>query len=323
MYSVMNRRGLLVTCATTLAAPAVAQSGFPNRPIQLIVPWPPGGGTDGQLRSLAEIASRRFGQPIIIENRGGASGTLAAVTMAGTRRSDGYLIGQMPVTAFRLSLMSRRPAYDPLTDFTYIIQLTGYLFCVVVRPDSPWRTWQELLAHAKANPGKVTYSTSGVGTTNHLTMERIAALHGIEWLHVPFRGTAEAVQNVLGGTIDVSVTSASASLIEQGQLRLLVTWGEERSKRFPDVPNLRETGTDIVAASPYGLAAPKNLDAGIVRELHDVFKAALFDPSHTTALDLYDMPRMYLGTEDYVAAVRRSVAEEAAIIRRLGLQALD
>jgi tripartite-type tricarboxylate transporter receptor subunit TctC len=302
-----------------LAAPAVAQAGFPNRPIRLIVPWPPGGATDGQLRSLAELASRRLGQPIVIENRGGASGTMGAVAMAGMRNADGYTISQMPATVFRFPLMSRRPSFDALTDFTYIIQLVGYMFGVVVRADAPWQTWQEFVAHAKANPDSVSYSTPGVGTSNHLIMERIAEYHGIQWLHVPFRGSAESLQSVLGRNVVASADSAWGQLVADGEMRLLATWGPERSKRFPQVPTLREAGTDIVATSPYGLAGPKGMDPGIVRVLHDAMKEALFDPVQGEIIDRFDMPRIYLNTEDYMASVRESVAIEKAIIERLGL----
>jgi len=318
----IGRRSMLALAAVGgLAAPVVAQSGFPNRPIRLIVPWPPGGSTDGQLRSLADLASRHFGQTVVIENRSGASGTLAAATMANEQRGDGHLVGQMPVTVFRLPLMSRRPTFDPLADFTYIIHLTGYLFGVVVRADSPWRSWQEFLAYAKANPGKVSYGSPGVGTTLHLTMERIAEQQGIEWLHVPFRGGADNIQAVLNGSTQANADSTGwAPLVDEGRLRLLVTWGAERAKRFPNVPTLRETGTDIVAASPYGLAGPKGIDPGVVRVLHDGFKAALHDPAHAAVLDRYDMPLLYMNTEDYAASVRRTMEEEGAVIRRLGLR---
>ncbi len=316
-----SRRSLLAGSGALLAAPAVAQSGFPNRPIRLIVPWPPGGSTDGQLRSLADIAQRHLGQPIVIENRSGVSGTMAAQMMAAEQRGDGYLVGQMPITAFRMPMMTSQPRWDPLKDFTYIIHLTGYLFGVVVKADSPWRTWQEFIAYAKANPGKVAYGTPGVGSTLHITMERIAAEQGIEWLHVPFRGGADNIQAVLSGQTQANADSTGwAPLVEAGQLRLLVTWGEERARRFPDVPTLKEVGIDIVSASPYGLAGPKGMDPGVVKVLHDAFKTALFDPAHAEVLARYDMPRIYKDTADYTSFVGQVMEEEGAMIRRLNLR---
>ena len=316
-----TRRALLAAGGTMLAAPAVAQVGFPNRSIRLIVPWPPGGSTDGQLRALAEIATRHLGQPVIIENRGGAAGTLAAQTMAAETRGDGYLVGQLPVTAFRYPMMTNRPTWDPLKDFSYIIHLTGYLFGVVVKADSPWQTWQQFLDHAKANPGKVAYGSPGVGSSLHITMERIAAEKGIEFLHVPFRGGADNAQSLLSGQTQAMADSTSwGPLVDGGQFRLLVTWGAERAKRYPNVPTLLEGGINIVSASPYGLAGPKGIDPGIVRVLHDAFKAALHDPAHLAVLERFDMPVIYKNSEDYAASVRQTIEEEGAIIRRLNLR---
>ena len=314
------RRTTLLLGPSLLAAPALAQAGFPSRPIRLVVPWPPGGSADTQFRVLAEIAARQLGQPVLVENRSGASGTLGATMMASEPRGDGYLVGQMPVTAFRIPAMTRRPPFDPTKDFTYIIHLTGYLFGVVVRGDSPWQTWQEFLDHAKANPGRVTYGTPGVGSTLHITMERIAEMRGIQWVHVPFRGGSDTSQALLANQITANADSTGwAPLVDEGRFRLLVTWGERRARRFPEVPTLRETGVDLVAASPYGLAGPKGMDPGVVRVLHDAFKAALLDPAHVAILDRYDMPVMYMDTAAYNAFAMRTIAEEGAVIRRLGL----
>ncbi|NMJ43564.1 tripartite tricarboxylate transporter substrate binding protein [Roseomonas sp. JC162] len=316
-----SRRALLAAGGTLLAAPALAQSGFPNRPIRLIVPWPPGGSTDGQLRSLADLATRHLGQPVIIENRSGVSGTMAAQIMAAEQRGDGYLVGQMPITAFRVPMMTSRPGWDPMKDFTYVIHLTGYLFGVVVKADSPWQTWQEFMAYAKANPGKIAYGSPGVGSTLHITMERIAAENGIEWLHVPFRGGADNIQAVLSGQTQANADSTGwAPLVEAGQLRLLVTWGENRAARFPNVPTLREVGINIVSASPYGLAGPKGMDPGVVRALHDAFKAALYDPAHAEVLARYDMPLIYKNSADYTSYVGQVMEEEGTMIRRLNLR---
>jgi len=321
MLNRIDRRSMLAAAAALLARPSVAQAGFPNRPIRLIVPWPPGGSTDGQLRSLADIAQRSLGQPVIIENRSGVSGTMAAQMMAAEAQGDGYLVGQMPITAFRLPLMTTQPRWDPLKDFTYVIHLTGYLFGVVVRTDAPWQTWQQFLDDAKANPGKIAYGSPGVGSTLHITMERIAAERGIEFLHVPFRGGADNAQAMLGGQTQAMADSSSwGPLVEGGRARLLVTWGAQRAKRFPDAPTLRETGIDIVSASPYGLAGPKNMDPGVARVLHDAFKAALEDPAHAQVLERYDMQADYKNSADYTAFVAQIMREEGEMVRRLNLR---
>ena len=315
-----TRRTLLAAGGTLLAAPAVAQSGFPNRPIRLIVPWPPGGSTDAQLRALAEVASRHLGQQVVIDNRGGASGTMAAAIMAAEQRGDGYTVGQLPVTVFRFPMMTNRPTWDSIRDFTYIIHLTGYLFGVVVRADSPWQTWQQFLDHAKANPGKVAYGSPGVGSSLHITMERIAAEKGIEFLHVPFRGGADNAQSLLSGQTQAMADSTSwGPLVDGGQFRLLVTWGAERAKRYPNAPTLVESGINIVSASPYGIAGPKGMDPAVVQKLHDAFRTALDDPKVVELMAKYDYPKRYMNSADYARFARQQYEEQRVVVEQLGL----
>jgi tripartite-type tricarboxylate transporter receptor subunit TctC len=286
----------------------------------LLVPWGAGGTTDIQMRAMAEGASRRLGQPVIVENRPGAGGVLAAQQLL-QERPDGHVLAQMPISVFRHPQMAQRALFNPLEDFTWVIHVTGYLFGTVVRADAPWRTMAELLDHAKANPGRVNYGTPGVGTSLHITMEQIAATRGIEWVHVPFRGWAENGQALLGGQIEVSADSSGwAELVQAGRLRLLATWGAERAKRFPEVPTLRESGIDVVSTSPYGLAGPKGMNPEVVRVLHDAFREAIFDPAHVAVLDRFDMQPMYLNSADYAAFARKQYEEEGAMIRRMGLR---
>src|SRR5262245_57136503 len=153
--------------------PRIARAlDYPTRPVTLIVPFPAGGSTDVALRALATATEKYLGQSIVVENRAGAAGTLGPANMAATAKPDGYTISQLPVTVFRQPFMSKT-LFDPATDFTYVICLTGYTFGVVVRSDAPWKTFPELLAAAKANPGTITYGTPGAGTTLHITMEQI------------------------------------------------------------------------------------------------------------------------------------------------------
>lgn len=313
-----RRAALTLLAAAGLARPALAQ--LPSRPIRMIVPWPPGGTTDVQMRALCEAAGKHIGQTVVVENKSGASGILGAQALL-NERPDGTTLSQMPVSVFRYPVMAPRAPFDPLSDFTWIIHLTGYTFGVVVRADSPWTSFTEFLDHAKARKGEVTYGTPGVGTSLHITMERIAGERGIDWLHVPFRGFADNMQSLLGGQTDAMADSSGwAELVQSGKLRLLVVWSEERAKRFPEVPTLREAGIDIVSASPYGIAGPKGMDPGLVRALHDAFRQALHDPTHTAILERFDMPVMYKGPEDYAAFARQQYEEDAAMIRRLGLK---
>nr|WP_282571934.1 tripartite tricarboxylate transporter substrate binding protein [Roseomonas acroporae] len=304
-----------------LARPALSQGRFPDRPIRVIVPWPAGGASDATMRVLGEQAGKRLGQPIVVENKPGASGTLGAQQLANATRPDGYTLGQMPTSIFRIPVMSARPAYDPVNDFTWIIRLLGYSFGVVVRGDAPWKTFQEFLAYARAHPGEVTYGTPGVATLD-VTMERIALeAGGIRWVHVPFRGAADNLQSLLSGNTTCAAESSGwADLVQDGRLRLLVTWGEQRMKRFPDVPTLREVGIDIVAPSPIGLAGPKGMDPAVVRILHDAFKEALFDPATLAVAERYDMPVMYADSEGYATFAREYYEQDSAMVRRMGLR---
>ena len=313
----------LAAASALLATPRSvrAQGKFPERPIRLLVPWPPGGSADAQLRSLAEISQRRLGQPVVIENRAGAGGTLHAPVLAREARPDGYMLGQMHLSVIRRTFLVRNPQWDPVADFTPVIGLTGWLFGVAVRADSPLRTWRDYLDHARAEPGRLTYSSSGIATTNHLAMEEIAQKEGVEFNHVPFRGSNEGVTAVLGGQVaSIADSSAWAPHVEAGQMRLLCVWSAERAARFADVPTLRELGYDMVVTSPYGIMGPKGIDPGVVRVLHDAFRDALFDPANVRVRGQFDMPLEYRGTEECQEFIARRVDYERAMVKRLDLR---
>ncbi|WP_241665459.1 tripartite tricarboxylate transporter substrate binding protein [Teichococcus oryzae] len=317
----LPRRSLLAAGGAMLASPALAQRNYPARPIRLIVPWLASAAADIQLRGLAQIASRHLGQPIVIENRAGASGILGAQLVANEGKGDAYLLTQMHNTAFRVAYMMQRPPYDLLNDFTYVIRLVGYSYGVVVRPDSPWRTWQDFVRHVKDNPGRVSYGTAGVGTTQHITMEQIGRAAKLDWVHVPFRGGGDDLQSLMGGNLDaVASSSLWAEMVQNGQLRLLVSFGEERIKRFPQVPTLREEGIDVAQTSPYGLVGPKGMDPGAVRVLHDALHRAMREPEHLALIERLDMPLAYLNSADYAASIPALMEEQKALVRDLGLR---
>lgn len=319
--SVFTRRATL-GAAALLAAPATlrAQARFPDRPITILIPFTPGGATDVQMRALAEAATRRFGQTVICENRPGAGSTLGAAAVA-RARPDGYLLAQLTLPALRIPLMQRMP-YDPRRDFTPIIHLTGYLFGVLVRADGPYRTWADLVADARRRPGEVKIGNTGANGTPHLTMVELAERERLEIVHVPFRGEAEAIPQLMGGHIDAQAAgSGSGQLVDEGRLRFLNVWIRERSPRWPTVPTLIELGyRDMVVTSPYGLVAPAGLDPAVQRTLHDVFKEALYDPIHVDALRRLDQPLEYLSSEDYGRNIQETIEMEGRRIERLGLR---
>lgn len=317
-----GRRAVLASAASAaLAAPAFAQGKFPDRPIRLIIPWPPGGSADAQLRSLAEIAGRKLGQNVVVENRPGASGTLGAQFVATQARPDGHTITQMHLSVIRRAFIVRTPPWDPVNDFSHIIGLTGWLFGVAVKADGPLKTWADYLAYARANPGRLNFATSGIATTNHLAMEDISAREKLELVHVPYRSSNEAAVAVASGEVmSVADSSGWAPLVDGGQLRLLCVWTAERSPRFPDAPTLKELGYEMVVTSPYGLSGPKGMDPGVVRALHDACKEALFDPANTAVRAQFDMPLEYYDTADYRGFVQRRAEYERATAQRLNLR---
>lgn len=310
-------------CSGICLAVACSQSyaqGFPERPITLISPWPPGGTGDIALRALAEAMTKHLNQRVLVENKPGATATLGPASMARNARPDGYTISQMPGSLLRMPHLVKVD-YDPLTDFTWIIGITSYTLGVVVRADSPWKTWQEFIAHARANPGKVNYGTPGTAGTPHIMMEEIAARDGINWQHVPFKGTADDLAALMGGHITASADGSGwAELVNSGKLRLLVTWGEERTKRWPSVPTLKELGYDMVADSPYGIGGPKGMDPRTVKILHDAIKKAIDEPVYLQAVERIEQNRWYRSTEDYEKYARETYAKEKVAMERLQLK---
>jgi tripartite-type tricarboxylate transporter receptor subunit TctC len=297
---------------------AQAPQHFPTRPISLWVPWPAGGATDLTMRLLAELASRQLGQRVLIENRAGAGGTLAMPVLQ-QAAPDGYTIAQMPLPVFRAPLVQKL-MWDPIRDTTPIIQISGVTFGIVVPAASAIRNLDDLFALAKAKPGELLVSTNGVGTTPHIVMDELFARKGLTYVHVPYKGTAEQMIAVSSGQVMVGVNSNGfAPFVDNGKLRLLATFGEHRSRRFPQVPTLRELGHGIVAMSPYGLAGPRGLPAPVVQVLHDAFRTAMQDPAHLAELERYDQDLAYLGPEDYGRAMREAYATERRTVERLGL----
>lgn len=301
-------------------APAWAQN-FPSRPITLIVPWPAGGSTDRHLRTLAEIASTHLGQPIVVDNRPGAGGTLGPGTMALQARPDGYTIAQFPLGMLRMPHM-QRTNWHPINDFSFILGVSGYTFGFVVRADSPYKTFQDYVEAARKDPGKIDYGSTGTGTSPHLLMEEVAAAVGIKLNHVPFRGNADLMQAVLGGHVSAgSDATGWDRFVDAGQMRLLLTFGEQRTKRWPDVPTARDLGYNVVSQSPYGLVGPKGMDPAVVRTLHDAFKKAMEDPRHLEVLAQLNQDMWYRNSEDYRAWAVTTFEKDRQLIERLGLAA--
>ena len=317
----MQRRHIIQWGAAALTAvslgTASAQS-FPAKPVKLVIAFPAGGPTDISMRVLADNASKILGQPVIVENKPGAGGTLPAQALQ-TAQPDGYTLAQIPLGVFRLPYTTKIN-WDPVKDISYVLNVTGYAFGIVVPADSPLKTWTHFVAWAKANPGKLSYGSTGTMTSPHLTTELIAQKLGIELLHVPYKGSADLMQATLGGQLMAAADSTGfAPQVEAGKLRVLNTWGAERLAKFPDAPTLKELSLDIVQNSPFGIGAPKGTPAPVVKRLHDAFKQAMEQDSYKTALARYDMVPMYMSTAAYQKFAQETFAREKALVEKLGL----
>ena len=318
----MRRRSLLAAaaaaCVATGARAQEPAGAYPSRPVTLWVPWPAGGATDISLRLLADIASRHFGQRIIVDNRSGAGGTLAMPILQ-QAEPDGYTIAQLPQTIFRAPY-TQKVLWDPIRDVTPIIQLTGVTFGVLVAAGSAFKSLDDLFSFARARPGELSIATNGIGTTPHVVLEELFTARGLSYIHVPYKGTSEQMVAVNAGQVMVGVNSSGfGPYVDSGQLRLLVTFSSQRSKRWPKAPTLRELGFDIVATSPFGLGGPRGLPPAIVNTLHDAFKTALFDAAVVAELSRYDQEPAYLGPADYAKACRDTFAKERVLVDRMGL----
>ncbi len=321
----MHRRpliGALMLAALGAAAlPAQAQQAaraFPEKPIRLVIAFPAGGPTDITMRQLAENAGKVLGQPVIIENKPGAGGTLPAQQLQ-TVQPDGYTVAQIPLGVFRLGYTTKLN-WDPIKDISYVLNVTGYAFGIVVPADSPFKNWADFVAYAKANPGKLTYGSTGTLTSPHLTTELVAQRAGIQLQHVPYKGSADLTLALMSGQLMAGADSTGwAPYVESDKMRVLNTWGDKRLARFPDAPTLKELGYDIVQNSPFGIGAPRGTPPEVVKKLHDAFKQAMDEPSYLAALAKYDMVPIYMGSADYTRFARETVDREKAVIDKLGL----
>ena len=319
-----TRRHILGTAAAgaaTLALPSLGfAQAFPSRPIRYICPWPAGGSTDAVIRAIAESAAKTLGQQIIVDNKPGAGGMLGAQELVNAK-PDGYTLSQLPHGVFRIPHM-QKTTFDTLNDFTWIACLTGYTFGLVVPADGPVKSVADLVAYAKANPGKFSYGSTGTGTSPHLAVEEFAQRAGIKLNHIPFKGNADNMQAILGGhTMAASDATGWAPHVASGKLKLIATYGSKRTKRWPEVPTLDELGYKTVSDSPFGVCGPKGMDPAITRQLHDAFRKTLEDPAVLAIFDKFDQTVIYMGTDQYTKWARETFQAEKATIERLGMSA--
>lgn len=302
-------------CAAAALLPQARASGFPAKPIQLIVPYGAGGPTDNHLRVVAQQASAALGQPVIIDNKPGANGTFGAAAIA-RAQPDGYTLAVLPASVYREPYLNK-VAFDPLR-LTYIIGLTDYSFGLAVRQDAPWQTWNDFLQDAKKRPGKISVGAAGPVQTPSIVLNELTGLVGIDLNRVPYKGDAEQAADLLGGHIDAGILSGVASPhIHSGRLRYLAMLTPVRAPQFPDVPTLRELGVDAVVESPYGIAGPDGLAPALVRVLHDAFRAALESAEGRKVLEQLNQPLNYRSPEAFAEYARQAFEREKGRMKQL------
>jgi tripartite-type tricarboxylate transporter receptor subunit TctC len=311
------KRCLAILLFALAALPVQAQT-FPARPVTLLVTFPAGGPTDIAGRALAEATSKYLGQPVVVENRPGATGTLGAAALVNAK-PDGHTVSMIPITALRLPHMEN-VAFDPMKDIRYVMGVSGYVFAVIVRADSPWKNMRDLVAAAKQRPGQISYGSHGIGGSVHLATEEFSSGQGIKLNHIPYKGSADMLTAMLGGHLDVAVDSTGAvPHVAAGKARVLAVLTEKRAPVWPDAPTMTELGYGIVSTSPYGIGVPAATPPAVVKVLHDAFKKGLEDPIHTKTLEKYNQPLWYLSSEDYTRWAREQFEKERKIIDSLGL----
>ncbi|VTU37604.1 Argininosuccinate lyase [Variovorax sp. PBS-H4] len=321
-----TRRAILASGASALGSAAIGwpaltsaqDAAFPTKPVTLIVPFPAGGTADVVYRALARSTEPHLGQTIVIENKPGASATLGASTVA-LGRPDGYQIAVMHSGVLRLQLM-QKTNYNALTDLTPIIQISALDVGILVRADSPYKTFKDYLDDARKRPGQVTYGTNGQATSQNLALITLAAQEGITLNHVPYKGDAEATAALLGGFIDAHAGGTIlGALVDGGKARWLAVFSDRRMKKWPDVPTLYDLGYKIPVGSPTGLIGPAHMPPVVVKKLHDAFKAGLAEPLTVSTLERNAMDVYYKDGAAFAALIRQSYELEKERVSRAGL----
>lgn len=284
LFSVLIGVGCLLHGASAVHAQA-----YPNRPIKVIVPFPPGGPTDGMARIISERLGTALGQTIVVENRGGGAGGSVGAKVVATADPDGYTILMTPGGSLTSGpAVHRNIGYDPLKVFAPVGQLIVTHQFICVHPDLPVKTLPELVSYAKAHPGKVSYGTQGFGTGTHLLNELLKIEAGIDIVHVPYRGTGPMLAALLAGEIQMAIDPSTTVLphILAGRVRALAATTSERSPKLPDVPTTAEAGYPKMN-SPFwlGVVAPAGTPPEIVGKLNAAFREALKDPATRARLD--------------------------------------
>jgi tripartite-type tricarboxylate transporter receptor subunit TctC len=320
MFNRLNRSlAALVLCATAQAATAA----YPDKPITLIVPWAAGGSTDILARAIGQQLSISMGQPVLVENRAGASGNIGAALVA-KAKPDGYtvLIDTMTTLAVNPALMTSLPFKGP-EDFTPIALVANVINTMVVNPSVPVKTVREFIAYAKANPTKLSYASAGNGSTNHLAAEMFKRAAGIEMLHVPYKGGAPAVADTVGNQTQVLFSAGTQTLphVKAGRLNLLAVTEPQRSALLPDVPTVAETLPGFSMSVWYAAYGPAGMPRPLVERLNAEINKALAVPEVRSRMDAIGVDVVQGTPQQLTATLRKDSERYANIIKDLNIKA--
>ena len=318
----MDRRAFLAGGLMLAGAPAVAQEAFPARPIQMIVPFPPGGVADITGRPTAQVMGRLLKQPVVVVNKAGAGGSVGAA-QAARAAPDGYTIlmalSSISVLPVADRLQGRAPAYQ-LDQFAPIALISADPTVLVVSADGPHRTLKDLVEAAKAKPGTLNYGSSGVYGTLHVAMEIFAAAAGIKLFHIPYQGGGPAVAALLGGQIDCLASGPAAAIgqIKGGKMRALAVWGDKRLAALPDVPSMAELGYDATFYIWSGLFAPAATPQSILTILRDAVKRTVEDAEFLEAMAKVETPIAYLDAPAFKSFLDHDANRLRIAVERIG-----
>lgn len=318
----MPRRALVALLLGAAVAPAFAQQ-WPARPVRIIVPFAPGGGVDTVARFLAQKLTEQIGGSFVVENRAGGAGVIGAEVVARAAPDGHTLYVSAPEFSINPSVRAKLP-YDPFKDFTYISQLTSGQFMFASHPSVPVRNVKQLLALAKAQPGRLTYGSSGSGGINHLAGELLQSMTGIKWLHIPFKGAGPATIALISGEIDFVVASTTGLIgpVQRGQVRPIAVTGDRRFGELPDTPTVAESGVPGYSVTGwYGFYGPAGLSPDIVRRLVEESRRGLNHPEVKERLTRTGNDPVVSTPEEFLAFVRAEIAKWAKVVKSAGIRA--
>jgi tripartite-type tricarboxylate transporter receptor subunit TctC len=309
---------VLLLFSFLVSSHAQAQN-FPDKPIEFIVLFAAGGSTDISVRTICEIASKELGQPFVVLNKPGGGGSIAIGSLA-KATPDGYTVGSLSSGAMEIQPHLIKVPYDPIKDLVPIMQYGEYPQGLAVKADAPFNTFKDLVEFARQNPGKVTYGTTGVGGTQHIMMERIAAAAGIKWSHVPFKGGTPAITALLGDHITATTVAEFVPQVKSGTAKILAVFGTKRLSDFPNVPTLLEMGYNIYMVNYLAIGAPAGTPKDRLDKLSKAFKNAMSHPVFVEMMKKWSIEVIYKPGDETARIIQEGYKVHGEIIKALGLK---